>query len=482
MVGSKKLALFVLCAAMFLDSLDVSLVGVALPSIERDLDLSHTTLQWLVSGYTVAYGGLLLLGGQVADLFGRRRVFIAAMGVFAVASLVGGLVDDGLLLVLSRIAKGMAAAFTAPAALSIITTTFHEGTERNRALGVYSATAAAGYSCGLVLSGLLTQVHWRLVFILPAVIAALVLVVAPMVIRENDVPRRRTGQFDIGGAITITAGSLLLIYGLVQAPEVGWFGGETLAAIGLAVALLVSFVLIEHRHSNPGVPLRIFRSVRLSAANLLALMFMGASIGWQFIAVLYLQQVMGYSALTTALALLPMGIVVVIVAQFATARLIARFGARAVATTGMGVQAAGILLFAQAGLNTDYVMLLLPAVVLHGIGNGLVFPTMNISGLAGVADQEQGLASGLITASTQIGAGIGVAVLTGVSTAFAVGTDTSGQLAGYQAAFVASGIFSLIGLIVAAVGLPRLRHHDIVGQPASTTATKLSPADAVSSN
>jgi MFS family permease/ketosteroid isomerase-like protein len=305
-----QLALLVLCGAMFLDSLDVSLIGVALPSIEQDLALTPATLQWLISGYTVAYGGFLLLGGRTADLFGRRRVFLAAMVLFAVASLVGGLVTDGTLLMLTRVLKGIAAAFTAPAALSIITTTFPEGPERNRALGVYAATAASGYSLGLVLSGMLTQLHWRLVFLLPAVIATLVVVLAVRVLRGDEAARPRDRGYDPLGAITVTAGLLLLVYGLTEAPESGWGSVSTIGTLAVAAALLVAFLVIESRHPDPGVPLRIFASRTLSTANVLGVIFLAASIGWQFIATLYLQRTLEYSPLQTALAFLPLGIMV----------------------------------------------------------------------------------------------------------------------------------------------------------------------------
>jgi len=448
----KRLALLVLCAAMFLDSLDVSLIAVALPSIEQELSLSPSTLQWLVSGYTVAYGGFLLLGGRTADMFGRRRVFLVAMALFAVASLAGGFLSDGPLLVASRVLKGIAAAFTAPAALSIITTTFHEGRERNRALVVYSTTAATGYSLGLVLSGVLTEVHWRLVFFLPTVVAVLVLVLAPLAVHESATTGPRSRSYDAGGGFTITAGLLLLVYGLVQAPEAGWVSRSVLGALVAAVLLIGAFLVIEHRHREPTVPLRLFRSRTLSTANALGVIFLAASIGWQFIATLYLQQVLGYGAMTTALAILPLGVMVLLVAQFVTSRLIDRFGLRPVATVGFVIQGSGILLFSLAGADADYLTLLFPAVMLHGIGNGLVFPTLNIAGVSGVVDREQGIASGLITASTQIGAGVGVAVLTGVSVALTTGSGTAAVMSGYQGAFAVGGALSLLGAVVAAFG------------------------------
>lgn len=449
----KQLLLLILCAAMFLDALDTSLVSVALPSIKNDLGLSNETLQWLVSGYVVAYGGFLLFGGRVADLFGRRRVFLASMVLFAVASVAGGLVSSGDLLIITRVAKGLAAAFTAPAAMSIITTSFSEGHERNRALGFYTATAAAGYSLGLVLSGLLTQVNWRLVFFLPAVIAVVVIVLTPMVIPRSAAVDRTGRSFDVTGAFTITAAILLFVYGIVEGPSAGWGQPSTIVVLAVAVVLFAAFVVIERRHSDPMVPLRLFRSRTRSSASILAILFASASLGWQFTVTLYIQQLLHLGALETALLLLPVGVSTPPVAQAITPRLLARLPMKWVAGIGILIQGSGILLFAFVGLHTNYVGLMLPGLLLHGIGNGIVFPTMNIAGVRGVSDHQQGVASGIITGSYQLGVGIGVAVLTGIMAANS-GPGPVGQLAGYHAAFITASIFSLLGSIVSFVGLP----------------------------
>ena len=246
--------LVVLCGALFLDALDVSMVGVALPSIRADLGLSTASLQWVVSGYVLGYGGLLLLGGRAADLLGRRRVFLAALAVFAVASLLGGLVSTGPLLIAARLVKGMAAAFTAPAGLSIITTTFAEGPARNRALGIYSAFGAAGFSLGLVLSGLLTEISWRWTLLLPAPVAAVVLAAAVRLIPRDDPAARAGRRFDLPGAAAVTAGMLLLVYAVTGAPQDGWASARTLLSFAGAAALLGAFVLIERRSRDPAGP------------------------------------------------------------------------------------------------------------------------------------------------------------------------------------------------------------------------------------
>ncbi|MGI5170423.1 MFS transporter [Spirillospora sp. CA-253888] len=446
-------ALILLCAAVFLDSMDLSLMGVALPAIGADLALPDSTLQWLMSGYAVAYGGFLLLGGRLADLFGRRRMFLASLAVFAAASLAGGLLSDGWLLVATRVVKGVAAALTAPAALSLITTTFAEGPRRNRALGVYALAGATGYSAGLIASGLLTEVNWRLVFFLPVPVALLVLAVAPRVIPAGRTDGPRTG-FDAAGAGTVTGGVLLLVYALT---ETNWLAGVA------ALLLLGGFVAIERRRRDPLVPLGVFRSRRLTSANLAALAWACATIGWQFVAVLYLQSVLGYSALATGLGIVPMGLAIVVTANLA-GRLIGRWGLRRTAALGLLVQGAGILLFLRAGASGDYATVLLPALIVHGVGNGLSFPSLNIAAVGSLPDDHQGLASGLVTSAVQVGAGIGVAVLAAVMAVPASPPD------GYRAAFLTAGAFSLLGAFIAYLGL-RVRAEPAAPEPTRTAPT-----------
>ncbi|MBD2896500.1 MFS transporter [Spirillospora sp. NPDC000708] len=450
-------ALVLLCAAVFLDSMDLSLMGVALPAIGADLALPDSTLQWLMSGYAVAYGGFLLLGGRLADLLGRRRMFLASLAVFAAASLAGGLLSDGWPLVATRVVKGVAAALTAPAALSLITTTFAEGPRRNRALGVYALAGATGYSAGLIASGLLTEVSWRLVFFLPVPIALLVLAVAPRVIPAGRTTGPRTG-FDTAGAGAVTGGVLLLVYALT---ETDWPAGAA------ALVLLGAFVVIERRRRDPLVPLGVFRSRRLTSANLAALAWACATIGWQFAAVLYLQGVLGYSALDTGLGIVPMGLAIVVTANLA-GRLIGRWGLRRTAALGLLVQGAGILLFLRTGASSGYATVLLPALIVHGVGNGLSFPSLNIAAVGALPDDRQGLASGLVTSAVQIGAGIGVAVLAAVMAIPASALD------GYRAAFLTAGSFSLLGALIACLGLGT-RAEPAAGEPAADEPTTSAP-------
>ncbi|HLX51028.1 MAG TPA: MFS transporter [Streptosporangiaceae bacterium] len=405
--------LVVLCGALFLDALDVSMVGVALPSIRSDLGLTTSSLQWVVSGYVLGYGGLLLLGGRAADLLGRRRVFLVALGVFAVASLLGGLASSAGLLIAARFVKGAAAAFTAPSGLSIITTTFAEGSQRNRAVSIYSAFGASGFSLGLVLSGLLTEVSWRWTLLLPAPVAVAVLVAGIRLIPRHASQDRRSRRFDVPGAITVTAAMLLLVSALVDAPQVGWASARTLGLFAGAAVLLAAFGLIERRSRDPLLPLAIFRSGSLTRANLGAIVLFGSYVAFQFLVTQYLQISSGWSALSTALAFLPAGVLVV-VASPRMGLLLDRFGPVRLVALAFGCLVAGYAWFLRIGVHPDYPAVILPAVLLIGAAFGLGFSSLNVQATAGVADEEQGLASGILQTSFQVGGAIVLAIVTAV--------------------------------------------------------------------
>ncbi|WP_410568239.1 MFS transporter [Amycolatopsis sp. cmx-4-61] len=434
-----------------LDALDVSMVGVALPAIQADLGLSTNALQWVVSGYVLGYGGLLLLGGRTADLLGRRRVFLVAVAVFALASLLGGLVDDGALLIASRFIKGLAAAFTAPAALSIITTTFQEGPARNKAISIFAVFGASGYSAGLVFSGLLTEVGWRWTFLLPAPIALVALVAAWKLIPSY---RAETGRgYDFPGAITGAAGSLLLVFGVVEAPEVGWAAPRTLITFAVALALLVTFVVIEKRSRHPLLRLGILRSGPLARANLGGALFFGAYIGFQFVVMLYLQRVLGWSALQTALGFLPAALIV----AFGSPRiepLIDRVGTSRTIFAGVVAHVIGYALFLRIDEHSGYAGSVLPSMILLGIGFTLAFSSLNIQATAGISDDEQGLAGGLLNTSLQVGGAIGLAVVTAVLTANG-GREASpaALLTGLTPALTVVTAIAVLGLLVAISGL-----------------------------
>jgi MFS family permease len=445
--------LAVLCGVLFLDGLDVSMVGMALPSIDSDLGLTTSQLQWIVSGYVLGYGGFLLLGGRASDLLGRRRVLLIALAVFTVASALGGVVSDGTLLVITRFLKGVSAAFTAPAGLSIITTRFAEGPERNRALSIYTATGASGFSLGLVAGGLLTELGWRWTFLLPVPVALVLLALGPRYLPRDRVERVGRRSFDIPGALTLTAGMLLLVRTIVEAPDQGWGAAETIVGFGLAPALLAAFVAIERRATAPLVRLGILRSAPLLRANLGMMALFGAYVGFQFVITLYLQATNGWSPVETALAFLPAGILVA-VGSPRLGPLVDRYGPARVIAAGATASLLGYALVLRLDTLPDYAGVLLPTVLLIGIGFMLLFPTLNIQATSGVENHEQGLASGLVQTSFQVGGAIGLAIVTAVVAAQAgSSTDPETLIDAYRSALSVAVVVAALGLIVALSGL-----------------------------
>ena len=451
-------ALLVLCGALFLDALDVSMIGVALPSIRSDLHMSTSSLQWVVSAYVLGYGGFLLLGGRAADLLGRRRMFLISLGVFIVASGLGGLAHDGALLIATRFVKGVSAAFTAPAGLSIITTTFAEGPARNRALSIYTATGATGFSLGLVFGGLLTEIGWRFVFFLPVPIALITLAGAIVLVPAGGYVARTTRRFDVAGAVTVTTAMLLLVYTLVEAPDRGWASPGTLASFALAGALLAAFVAVEKRTAAPLVRLGILRSGPLVRANLGAMSLIGGWFGFQFMLTLYLQQTRGWSALETGLAIFPAGFLVAVLAP-RVAPLIARFGVTRLIVAGLASTALGYALFLPIGLDSGYVTAMLPTFLLGGLGFGLAYGPLNVAATNGIAPEEQGLAGGLLNTSFQFGGALVLAVVTAVYNA-SIGSGGSAQAAldGFHAAIFVSLIAAVLGVL--AMALPARGRQD----------------------
>jgi MFS family permease len=438
-------ALLVLCTALFLDALDVSMVGVALPSIRADLGMSTSSLQWVVSAYVLGYGGFLLLGGRAADLLGRRRVFLIALGVFAVASTLGGFADDGTLLIVTRFIKGLSAAFTAPAGLSIITTTFAEGPARNKALSIYTATGATGFSLGLVFGGLLTELDWRLAFLLPAPVALVALIAGLRLVPHSGRAARGRGSFDVAGAVTLTSAMLLLVYSLVQAPTVGWLSLRTVVSLAAVATLLAAFVWREQRVPAPLIRLGIFRRTTLVRANL-GVMALAAWVGFQFLATLYMQQLRGWSALETGLAIFPAGALVATLSP-RMAPLIGRFGPTRLAVAGLLSITLAYLLFLPVGLESSYLLGLLPTFLLAGVGFGLAFGPLNVAATTGVAPEEQGLAGGLVNTSMQLGAALVLAIVTAVVNA---GTTTGAPedvLSAYHAALFVPIAAALLGVV-----------------------------------
>jgi EmrB/QacA subfamily drug resistance transporter len=446
--------LIVLGGALCLDGLDVSMVGVALPSIRSALGLSTSSLQWIVSGYVLGYGGLLLLGGRAADLLGRRRVFLTALAVFALVSVFGGLVSSPGLLIAARFVKGVAAAFTAPASMSLLTTTFPEGPMRNRAFSIYTVFGASGFSLGLVLSGLLTEVSWRWTLLVPAPVALVVLAAAIWLIPRGERATRADRRFDIPGALTITAAMLLLVYTVVSAQQAGWGSARTIGSFAAVAVLLGVFAVIERRSRDPLVPFGIFSSRALRRANVGAVILFGTYISFQFLVTQYLQTLAGWSALDTGLAFLPAGVMVVVLST-RMASLLGRFGPAPLTALAFTCLVIAYTVFLRAGLRPDYPAVMLPAILLIGLAFGLGFSSLSVAATAGIPNAEQGLAASLFQTSFQVGGAVVLAVVTAVVDASSAGRVTSAgaTLAAYRPALVLITGVAAIGMLVALSGL-----------------------------
>jgi EmrB/QacA subfamily drug resistance transporter len=466
--------LLVLCGAIFLDAMDVSMIGVALPSIREDLGLSTSSLQWVVSAYVLGYGGFLLLGGHAADLFGRRRMFLISLGVFVIASALGGFATNGALLIATRFIKGVSAGFTAPAGLSIITTSFAEGAARNKAISIYTATGATGFSLGLVFGGLLTEIGWRWVFFLPVPVAFVTLLGAIRLVPTDWRSRRPAQTFDLAGALTLTAAMLLLVFTVVEAPDKGWGSLRTIGSFVGVAAILALFVGIERRVRTPLVRLGILRSAPLVQANLGAMMLVGGWFGFQFIATLYMQQLRGWSPLQTGIAIFPAGLLVALLAP-RIGPLVARFGVRPLVTAGLAATAGAYALFLPIGLHSGYAAAMLPTFLLAGLGFALAYGPLNIAGTNGVAPEEQGLASGLVSTSFQVGGALVLAAVTAVNNAARTSGSAQGILDGFHAAIVVSVIAGSVGVLLTAVRLrakptPALEELPVEAEPEAEAA------------
>jgi MFS family permease len=405
--------LVVVCGALFLDGLDLSMIGIALPSIGRSLHLSAGSLQWIVSGYVLGYGSFLLLGGRTSDLVSRRTVFLVAVTVFGVASVVSACLSNEFAIVALRFLKGASAGFTVPAGLSIVTTTFAEGPARNRAFGMYTLCGASGFSLGLVFGGLLAEIGWRATLLLPGPIALLLVAVGWRVIPRHSRGVVRLAHFDLAGALSATGSLLLLVYSIVEAPTRGWTSPVTLGLLAVSAALMATFIVVELRHDHPLVRLGILRNPALVHANLAAFAMFGSYVAFQFIVTLYVQESLGWSPITMALAFLPAGIIVVLGA-LRIGPVLQRLGTPITILFGMLAFAAGYALFLRATPSMPYVEFLLPTMVLLGVGFGLSFAALNAQATAGIPDYEQGLASGLLNTSLQLGGAVVLAVVTAI--------------------------------------------------------------------
>src|SRR3954470_2680759 len=404
------LLLVVLGGVVFLDTLDLSLVQVALPAIGSELPLPEGRLQWIVSAFVLGYGGFLLFGGRSADVLGRKRVLVWGLVALIAASILGTIATDGTLLIVARFVKGVTAAFTAPAALSILTTSFGEGHRRNRALGVYAAAAAAGFTFGLVAGGLLTQLSWRYTFAVVAPVALVLLVASLRVVRPDPIASGTGRRLDVAGALTVTGTFLVFVWAIVEAPSAGWTSPRTLGALAVSAVLGALFVAVENRVEHPLVRLGILRSGLLIRANLGSLLLFGSATALNFITTLYLQNVLGWGPLKTGLIFMTSSLATALVGPRAGA-LATRIGATPILLVGTVATVGSSLVLLDIGVASDY-RVIVASRLLTGLGFGLAYPTLNIQALTGVRDDEQGLASGLVGSSFQIGGAIVLAIST----------------------------------------------------------------------
>jgi len=459
----KWLALAVIVAAQFMVVLDIAIVNVALPSIRDDLNFAPENLQWVVSAYAILFGGALLLGGRLADIFGRRRLFIIGLALFSGASLLCGVSWSEGSLIAFRALQGLGGALFAPAALSILMTTFAEGAERNRALGIWGAASGSGGAAGVLLGGVLTSyLSWPWVFFINVPVGLAVIAAAPAVLRESR-GQHEHRHFDVAGATSVTAGVMLLVYAMTRATQEGWSSTATLGLLGASAALLAMFVAIELRSPAPLLPMRIFRLRSLSAANAVATMVGAVAFSQFFLLTLYMQGVLGYSAVETGVGFAAVTLTIIVFSNVAQ-RLVTRYGVRVVLTTGLALDAAAMVLFTRLPVDGVYFWDLFPGLIVSGVGMALSFVPMTIAGLAGVRREDAGIASGLINTSRQVGGAVGLAAVTTIAASYAatgsgatglarVAAIDGGLTDGFQVAFAVLTGAAIAGALISAVML-----------------------------
>ena len=453
-------ALILLCFAQFIVVIDAAIVNVALPSIGEGLGFSQENLAWVVNAYVLTFGGFLLLGGRMADLLGRRRVFIAGLALVAVASLAAGFSANDGQLIAARAAQGLGAAIISPSALSIITTTFSDGAERNRALGAWGAVAGLGGAAGVLFGGILTDgLGWEWVLWINVPVALVVAALTPPLVAESR-SESETRNFDAAGAVSVTAGLSVLVYALVDATEAGWGSTQTLGLLALSAALLAAFVAIELRSQAPLVPFRIFRLRTLTGANVVGLLVGASLFSMFFFITLYMQQVLGYSAIKAGLSYLPLALMIIVASGIAS-QLVTRIGFKPVLTAGMAFIVVALVWFSQVSVGGGFVTDILGPSLLAATGLGFAFVTTTIAAVSGIRDQESGLASGLINTSQQIGGALGLAVLATIANSrtddvvASSGGDpsalTNALTEGFQSAFLGGAAIAALGLVLTLV-------------------------------
>ncbi len=481
------LVLAIVCFGQFMVVLDATVVNVALPTLQRDLDFTPSSLQWVINAYTLMFGGFLLLGGRASDLFGRRRLFVGGVVLFTVASMLDGLAPTSGALIAARALQGLGAAMVSPAALSILTTTFSEGRDRTRAMAVWAAIAVGGGAIGLLAGGILTEyASWRWIFFVNVPVGLATLLMATRFVPESRAAAEHRG-FDLAGAASVTAGLVVLVYGIVKAQEYGWTSARTIGLLVLAGALIAAFVAIERRAKAPLVRLGIFRTRSLAAGNGVMLVVSGGMFAVFYFATLYVQEILHLSPVQAGAGFLPLT-AAIIAASAAAQQLIARFGVRSIALVGMTTAAVGLVLLSRAPADGTYLANVFPGLVVMGFGLGFTFVPMTLIATTNVAYRDAGLASGLFNTSQQIGGALGLAILStlaanktadqlaGAGHVPTPGDVSSALVAGYHVGFLVGAALMLLGAGAAAA---LLRNRDLTSidqtQTATHTVTELQP-------
>jgi EmrB/QacA subfamily drug resistance transporter len=476
----KGLALATVVAAQFMVVLDIAIVNVALPAIKTDLHFAQENLQWVISAYAILFGGVLLLGGRLADVFGRRRVFMAGLAIFSISSLLCGVSWSEGSLIAFRALQGLGGALFAPAGLSILMTTFAEGRERNRALGIWGAASGSGGAAGVLLGGFLTSyLGWSWVFFINVPVGIAVIAAAPIVLAESRGQGHR--HFDVAGAASVTSGVMLLVYAMTRATQDGWGSVTTVSLLGASAVLLAAFLAAEMRSPAPLLPLRIFRNRMLAAANATAAMIGAIAFSEFFLLTLYMQQVLGYSAIETGVGFVAVTFTIIVFSNVAQT-LVTRIGVRAVLTTGLVLDAVALALFTQLPVHGHYFPNLFPAFLISGVGLALSFVPVTIAALAGVQRADAGIASGLINTSRQVGGAVGLAAVTTIAASYAadgsgatglarVAAIEGGLTDGFRVGFAVLTGAAIAGALISAVVLrPRPEGAEVESLTSPSTA------------
>jgi EmrB/QacA subfamily drug resistance transporter len=467
------LALLVLCLGDLMIVLDVTIVGVALPSIREDLGFSEEALAWVVNAYLITFGGFLLLGGRLGDLFGHRRLFLLGITLFTLASAACGLATSQEMLVGARAVQGIGGAVVSAVALSLMMTMFTEPAERAKAMGVFGFVASGGGSIGVLLGGILTDaLNWHWIFLVNVPVGIAVVVLSLMLIPAARVATAAQ-KLDVAGAVTVTAALVLAVYAIVNGNEVGWVTARTLGLLAVSAALLGTFLVIESRVASPLMPLRLFRLRNVAVANVVGVLWAGAMFAWFFLSALYLQLVLGYGPLEVGLAFLPGNIIMGILSIGLSAKLVMRFGIRPPLATGLGLAALGLLLLARAPVDGNFVVDVLPPMILLGLGAGMAFNPVLLAAMSDVEPTEAGLASGVVNTSFMMGGALGLAVLASIAasrtdTLLATGESNAAALTGgYHVAFFVGALFAVAA---AALGGLLLRQGAYAGEASVVTS------------